>query len=115
MVGRIAVVLACVLAALPVHAGEIMKSEEARRFVVGNLFAFNCFDGREALQTGKLFGPHPRCGAGGVLDRGRGERCPRKIVFCDGDHTRPAGFVRPMDIRTSILWTQERPPCHAPR
>src|SRR5262245_3110802 len=45
MVGRIAVVLACMLAALPVHAGEIMTPDEARRFVVGKLFAFNCFDG----------------------------------------------------------------------
>jgi hypothetical protein len=44
MVLRFAVALACVVAAMPVAAGE-MKPEEARRFVVGKLFAFNCFDG----------------------------------------------------------------------
>ena len=45
MVGRIAVVLACLLAAMPVRADEIMKPDEARRFVVGKPFSFNCFDG----------------------------------------------------------------------
>src|SRR5262249_24066657 len=44
MVLRFAVAFACVVAAMPVAAGE-MKPEEARRFVVGKLFAFNCFDG----------------------------------------------------------------------
>jgi hypothetical protein len=44
MVLRFAIALACVMAAVPVAAGE-MRPEEARRFVVGKLFAFNCFDG----------------------------------------------------------------------
>jgi hypothetical protein len=36
--------VAGLLAALPVTAGEL-KPEEARRFVAGKLFAYNCFDG----------------------------------------------------------------------
>lgn len=41
---RLAIVLAGLVTALPVHAAE-MKAEEARRFVMGKLFAYTCFDG----------------------------------------------------------------------
>jgi hypothetical protein len=44
MTMRFAVTLACLMAALPVTAGEL-KPEEARRLVVGKLFSFNCFEG----------------------------------------------------------------------
>jgi hypothetical protein len=38
------VVLAGLLTAMPAVAGE-MRAEDARRFVVGKLFAYNCFEG----------------------------------------------------------------------
>jgi hypothetical protein len=41
---RIAVTLACLIAAMPARAAEL-KAEEARRLVVGKLFSFNCFEG----------------------------------------------------------------------
>ena len=41
---RCAIVLAGLVAALPAQAAE-MKADEARRFVVGKLFSFTCFDG----------------------------------------------------------------------
>jgi hypothetical protein len=44
MFRRIAAVMVCLLPALPAAAGEL-KPDEARRFVVGKLFAYNCFDG----------------------------------------------------------------------
>src|SRR5581483_4611972 len=44
MFRRIAVVLLGLAASAPALAGE-MKADEARRFVVGKLFAFNCFEG----------------------------------------------------------------------
>lgn len=44
MYRRIAVVLIGLGASVPAIAGE-MRPEEARRFVVGKLFAFNCFEG----------------------------------------------------------------------
>ncbi len=44
MLARIAFVFAGLLATLPAEATEL-KAEEARRFVVGKMFAFNCFEG----------------------------------------------------------------------
>lgn len=44
MYKRIAVVLIGLAASGPAASGEL-KPEEARRFVVGKLFAFNCFEG----------------------------------------------------------------------
>jgi hypothetical protein len=41
---RAAIVLAGLVAALPAQATE-MRAEEARRFVVGKLFSYKCFDG----------------------------------------------------------------------
>jgi hypothetical protein len=44
MIVRVVLVLAGLLAAMPAVGAEL-KPEEARRFVIGKLFAFNCFDG----------------------------------------------------------------------
>src|SRR5215510_7191296 len=52
MSARIAVIVAGILATLPAVAGE-MKPEEARRFVVGKLFAYTCFDGTTG--AGRIF------------------------------------------------------------
>jgi hypothetical protein len=41
---RLAVVLAGVLSAIPANAGE-MRADEARRFIAGKQFFYNCFDG----------------------------------------------------------------------
>ena len=41
---RLVALLAGLLAALPAMAGE-MSAEEARRFVIGKTFSYNCFDG----------------------------------------------------------------------
>jgi hypothetical protein len=41
---RVAALLLGMFAALPAQASE-MKAHEARKFVAGHLFAFNCFDG----------------------------------------------------------------------
>jgi hypothetical protein len=44
MVVRFAMVLAGLLAAWPVGAGE-MRTEEARHFIAGKLYSFRCFEG----------------------------------------------------------------------
>src|SRR2546423_7678431 len=44
MLMRVAVVVAGVLAAVPALAGS-MNADEARRFVIGKVFSFNCFEG----------------------------------------------------------------------
>ena len=41
---RTAIVLAGLVSALPAQAQE-MRAEEARRFVIGKLFSYTCFDG----------------------------------------------------------------------
>lgn len=56
MFGR-SILMACLfvavsVAALPAVAGE-MKAEEARRFVVGKLFSFSCFEGSSG--AGRIF------------------------------------------------------------
>ena len=42
---RLAMVLAGLTAATSAVAGEVMKADEARRFVVGKTFDFTCFEG----------------------------------------------------------------------
>ena len=44
MVARLVLLIAGLLVVAPATAGE-MKPEEARRFVVGKLFSFSCFEG----------------------------------------------------------------------
>lgn len=41
---RIAIVLAGLVTAVPAQAAE-MKADEARRFIIGKLFSYTCFDG----------------------------------------------------------------------
>jgi hypothetical protein len=48
MLVRIAIVLTGVLAAVPALAGP-MNADEARRFVIGKLFSFNCFEGTSGV------------------------------------------------------------------
>jgi len=45
MMMRLAMVIAALLAASPALAQTAMNVETARRFVMGKLFAFTCFDG----------------------------------------------------------------------
>jgi hypothetical protein len=49
---RVAVVVACVLGASSAIAEELAP-DQARAFVVGKLFAYNCFDGTEGV--GRIF------------------------------------------------------------
>ena len=53
MIARFAIAVAALLAATPALA-EPMNAETARRFVAGNLFAFNCFDGSRG--AGRIYG-----------------------------------------------------------
>jgi len=52
MFTRIAVLVASLAATLPAMAQE-MKPEEARRFVVGKLFSYTCYDGTQG--AGRIF------------------------------------------------------------
>jgi hypothetical protein len=52
MLLRAAVVIAGLVAATPIVAGD-MKPEEARRFVVGKLFSFTCFEGTQG--AGRIY------------------------------------------------------------
>jgi hypothetical protein len=67
MSARIAVIVAGVLATMPALAGE-MSPKEAERFVVGKLFAYNCFDGTSGV--GRIF-PDGSV-AGTIRARGQG-------------------------------------------
>lgn len=64
MLVRIGIVLAGLLTAGSAFAGE-MSAEEARRFVVGKLFSFNCFDGTSGV--GRV---HPDGAVSGVVRSG---------------------------------------------
>jgi hypothetical protein len=44
MLGRSILVVASVVAAMPAWAGEL-KPEEAKRFIAGKYFSYNCFEG----------------------------------------------------------------------
>jgi hypothetical protein len=52
MVARLVWLIACLAVAVPAAAAE-MKPDEARRFVVGKLFSFSCFEGSSG--TGRIF------------------------------------------------------------
>ncbi len=83
MIARIVGVGFALFAIMPAKAAE-MSADEARRFVAGNLFAFNCFDGTRG--AGRIFndgsavgtvqisgsGPvrHARLPAGSLLVKG---------------------------------------------
>src|SRR2546422_5367420 len=53
MMVRLAMVIAAMLAASPALA-QTMNADMARRFVVGKLFAFTCFDGSRG--AGRIYG-----------------------------------------------------------
>ena len=53
MIARYAIVLVILLSSRPALA-EILNADAARRFVVGKLFAFNCFDGSRG--AGRIYG-----------------------------------------------------------
>ena len=59
--------LVCLLAAVPALAGE-MNAEEARRFVVGHVFSYTCFEGTRGqgrvLSNGGVVGSIQFQGAG---------------------------------------------------
>jgi hypothetical protein len=59
---------AALLAAVPAIAGETMNAEEARRFVVGKMFTYNCFEGTRGqgriLHDGSVVGSIQFQGAG---------------------------------------------------
>ena len=67
MSARIAMIVAGVLATWPAFAGE-MGPEEARRFVIGKLFAYTCFDGTSG--AGRIFADGSV--AGTIRMRGQG-------------------------------------------
>jgi hypothetical protein len=67
MHARIAIALMGLVATIPALAGE-MKPDEARRFVVGKLFAFNCFEGTTG--AGRIY--PDGSAAGTVQFRGNG-------------------------------------------
>src|SRR5216684_7589307 len=53
MVARFAIVIATLVAAGPAFS-QAMNADTARRFVVGKLFAFTCFDGSRG--AGRIYG-----------------------------------------------------------
>src|SRR5260370_666862 len=61
MLVRLAIVLAGVLVAMPAFAGP-MNADEARRFVIGKLFSFNCFEGTSG--AGRV---HPDGSVSGIV------------------------------------------------
>jgi len=80
MLARSVIVAALVLAAGPV-AAEQLNPDSARRFVVGKMFAFNCFEGTRG--AGRIYGDGSV--AGTIQLRGNG---PVRFV------TLPAGTLR---------------------
>jgi len=52
MIARTALTLACLLVTWPLNANELTP-EQARRFVVGKLFSFTCFEGTSG--AGRVF------------------------------------------------------------
>jgi hypothetical protein len=53
MVARFAIVIATLVAASPAFS-QAMNADTARRFVVGKMFAFTCFDGSRG--AGRIYG-----------------------------------------------------------
>src|SRR5437868_13652182 len=53
MIARVAIVVVSLLAAVSARA-EVLSPEAARRFVMGKLFAFTCFDGSRG--AGRIYG-----------------------------------------------------------
>ena len=80
ILARLAIVVAALVAAVPVSA-QTMNADAARRFVVGKLFAFSCFDGSRGL--GRIYGDGSVIGT--IQQRGSG---PARSVWM------PAGTLK---------------------
>jgi hypothetical protein len=80
VLARLAIVIAALVAAGQVSA-QTMNADAARRFVVGKLFAFSCFDGSRGL--GRIYGDGSVIGT--IQYRGAG---PTRQVWM------PAGTLR---------------------
>jgi hypothetical protein len=80
MLARLAIVIAALVAAGQVSA-QTMNADAARRFVVGKLFAFSCFDGSRGV--GRIYGDGSVIGT--IQYRGAG---PTRSVWM------PAGTLR---------------------
>lgn len=69
MLGRNIVVVAGILAAMPAWGGEL-KPEEAKRFIAGKYFSYNCFEGSSGAgrvnADGSVVGTIQVRGAGAV-------------------------------------------------
>lgn len=81
---RVAAVVIGLVAAFPAQAQE-MKAEEARRFVMGKLFSFNCFEGTRG--SGRV--NHDGSVAGTIQFRGNGPvrwaNLPANTLYVNGD------------------------------
>ena len=83
MIAQYAIVIVTLLAAAPALA-ESLNADAARRFVMGKLFAFNCFDGSRGASRvhgdGSVYRHHPgpQLGTGPVgmaaSSNGQGQR-----------------------------------------
>jgi hypothetical protein len=80
MVARFAIVIATLVAASPAFS-QAMNAETARRFVVGKMFAFTCFDGSRG--AGRIYGDGSVIGT--IQQRGSG---PARSVWM------PAGTLK---------------------
>ena len=80
MLARFAIVIASLLAVSPASA-QSMTADAAQRFVIGKLFAFNCFDGSRG--AGRIYGDGSVIGT--IQFRGTG---PVRSLWM------PAGTVR---------------------
>jgi hypothetical protein len=60
MLKRVAVIVLGLMASAPAFSEEL-KPEEARRFIAGKLFAFNCFEGTRG--TGRIYADGSVAGA----------------------------------------------------
>ena len=82
---RIAIVLAGLVSALPAQAAE-MKAEEARRFVIGKLFSYTCFDGTSG--AGRVYAD------GSVIGTIRASAGPASLHGDAGRHAESEGRQR---------------------
>ena len=80
ILARLTILIAALVGAGPVSA-QTMNADAARRFVVGKLFAFNCFDGSRGV--GRIYGDGSVIGT--IQQRGSG---PARSVWM------PAGTLK---------------------
>jgi hypothetical protein len=80
ILARLTILIAALVGAGPVSA-QTMNADAARRFVVGKLFAFSCFDGSRGL--GRIYGDGSVIGT--IQQRGSG---PARSVWM------PAGTLK---------------------